>query len=264
MGRNGIGRRALRLSCLALGLPVIATIYYRVSSQVRAADSTSAFLLTQQEILKCDNDAVAATIFEARSADGSRSTVKQSLDGVTEKYVRKADGTMMRAYDHIGVRSTIRLAPDSALAGELTVDSGCMQTRGGGRIVGAVSAGSETILGFTTVKILTTGPGVRITAWHSPTLGCLPVRRIYEEKNNKGVWHVINVLETLAIRLGDPPASFFASGGSEMAPSAAVDAAERHKLSRSGLTPADLEARVQRAKDKVAQQDRNYLTHRPE
>jgi hypothetical protein len=250
------------LAVAVLGVLVaVMIILNRPASGVRAAESAAAFLITQQEVLTCADNAIVATIFEAKRDDGSRTTVRQGPDGRTEKYVRKADGIMIRAFEHVGVKSTIQF-PD-ALGGELKPESACLKTQSGGGIVDALAAGSEQLHGFDTVKIVTSGPGVRITAWHAPGLGCISLRRVYEERNKGGEWQPINVLETLAIKLGNPPASLFESNGAEMTPSSAVEIVERHTLSRSGLSSDRAELLVQRLKSKLANKDKNYAAYRP-
>jgi hypothetical protein len=171
---------------------------------------------------------------------------------------RKADGVMIRAYEHVGVKSTIRVTADQALAGELSPRDGCMLTRVGGRIVDASRQGEERILGYETIKIVSVTGNTRVTAWHAPALGCVPLKRILEEYGDSGDWSTISVLDTVAVRVGEPPASFLQSNGREMPPSAAVEEVERHRLRNAPVPPGKLEAILESARNSVRRQDENY------
>jgi hypothetical protein len=230
--------------------------------RVRAAES-QAFSVTQQDILRCSNNQVAATLTEARLPDGSRSTVTQRPDGYTEKFIRRADGTMVRAYDHVGAKSTVRVSEEVALGRELDPEANCIKTISGGRIVDAAAVGREVMNGVETVKVVTTGGAVRITAWHAPSLACLPLRRLHEERNQAGVWKEVSLLETLRIDRGTPSLALFESQGDEMSPSAAVERVERRRLKNAQMSRDALEERVQKAKRSVANQDRNYEQFHP-
>jgi len=234
------------------------------SWQLRAAEVGGPFAVTQQEVLTCRNNDVTAFWTEARASDGSRSTVIRRRSGRVEKKVRKASGILFRAFEHTGVKSTIQIGAEQTLGRELDPTRDCLETHGGSKLLDATKEGEEVLFGFQTVKIVTLTGDTRITAWHAPSLGCVPLRRVFEQKNGRGDWIMSSLLETTHVAQGEPATDLFRSDAHEMAPSAVAEALVRKSLENSQLPPSEIEAKVDVARERAAVRDQSYFAHRPQ
>lgn len=249
---------ALAVLMILASLLVLTKQDVGIIKEAQAASTFVPFTVTQREILKCAGDSIPATYIEARASDGSRSRIHQNSKGPVEKWVRGADGTIMRAYEHVGAKSTMRVSPERALGSQLNPAAACMQPTEGGILHDTRSAGNEPVLGYETVKLVTTATGIRITAWHALRLGCIPLRQTYEQKQKDGTWKLISMRETTQIQEGEPLDYLFTSAAAEMKPSAAAEALVRYGIGGLNLSQEEIETKLRTARQRRANQDANY------